>query len=175
MSGINWIAVIVGALAGALIQQLIKVPAYLLSLLRKSPLEGVWHEYHITKEYGKFIVVHDVLEIRKGFPSKLNVKTYRDGKVGNSPNAKGEALFERQFLIMKMKTTDHDEEILIRLANPIPSSKMLTSGIWLGIDYDTKSIAAPIILANKELPRNEAADMLIENTKINQKMKAISA
>ena len=146
----NWIIVmIISALFGMIVKPLIYFVIYLYKRLRKTDIEFNWNGYFIILKNKKEFIGKEKLSIKKGVFNKYIVNgvsiTTEDQKY------KGTVIEERNYLIIHMNPTKHNEEIFIRLKRTIPGNDEIMYGLWSSLDFDGNAAVGPMILSKNEL------------------------
>jgi hypothetical protein len=170
----NWILVtFIGALAGYLLPHLSKVLVYVARRFQRATIEGKWYVYHITNRGGELQVEPAAWNIRKGYDSKfVVVESFKEDLKG--PMYKGQMSFERNFLLVKLRAVKHEEEVSIRLFNPIPTADAYTWGLFLSLDFQGNPIAGPVAISRRELSPADALELLLDKTKVHANMKVLT-
>lgn len=168
----SWpITTLIGVIAGYLFPRIINVFVYAFRRLKRERVEGSWMVYHTTNRDGKPQIEKSTFEIKKGIMSEFSVKENRKG-IGII--SKGTLRFERNYWLIHLKAETHDEEISMRLINPIPTADDFTWGMYLSLDFQGNPIAGAIILSRKELSDDEVLKLLSSKIKTNKEMKLIT-
>lgn len=174
MNDSNWIlTTIIGAVVGWLLPYLVRTAVFIVRRFRRGIFDGKWCVYRVTNQDGKLKIEPSTWDIRKGFSSKFVVRETREGL--ETPIYKGSLFFERNFWLVRLSGVGHEEEILIRLFSPIPAENTSTWGLYLGIDFEGKPAAGPIMISREELPTASASELLQEKTRVHSRMRLLTA
>lgn len=168
----NWITIVfIGALGGYLLPYLTKALFYLKHKFQQSIIEGKWYHYHITNQGGHFRLYSSIWNIRKGYDSRFTVEEYREGIVG--PAYKDHAYFEGNFLLVRLGAVRHEEEVSIRLLNPVPPYDNLVWGLGLAIDFHRNSMAYPCAISREEISSEDASKFILSKIKVYTNVKTL--
>jgi hypothetical protein len=153
----HWLIVsIIGAMLGFLMPYIWKILVFGIRRLSRHHLEGLWYGYYFIIENEAPKLGSETLKIQKGiFHSFVVEGESLNGAISIQQKYKGIVDEERNFLIIQMKPTKHDEHIFIRLKLPIPGNDKFMYGLWSAIDFDGNAAVGPMIMSRKELSKAE--------------------
>ena len=164
---------ILGALIGLSIPYIIKSIVYIFRRFRRSRIEGSWYAYHATLIDDRVQVINTTWEFTKGFSSQFVVTTYKKINDKSVVYAKGTLNRERNFLLIKLKTIEHEEGVSMRFLDPVEPADSLTWGLWLSFDYHGDLFAGPIVISRKELQEKEYFDYITTKIDADDKYKIL--
>ncbi|MET8152653.1 hypothetical protein ACIBSW_30010 [Actinoplanes sp. NPDC049668] len=160
----NWIIVtLVGALVGASVTWWSTPIRYLRARNSHGYLLGTWYEYHYTFRHGRMMLGRAVVTIRPGFRSSLKAdvvshEVHADGMVTDLSYT-GQVRREGH-LVLSLSGRSHDDTMMMRYIERLPSNPAPMLGIWLSQDHDCLPAAGVSALSRKELTDEQAHDVL---------------
>jgi len=155
----NWIVLIVlSAITGALLKPLLYFFIYLIKRLRKSGIEATWYGYYIISKNKEPFIGKETIEVKKGVFN--NYIVYGKSITTENQKYKGVVIEERNYLVVHMKPTKHDEEIVLRLKRLIPGNDEIMYGLWSALDFDGNAAVGPTILSKNELNDQQVNDLI---------------
>jgi hypothetical protein len=166
----NWIlALIIGAVVATLVDKYGGVILYPLRLLRKDHYLGEWWEYHLSYLHGHRTLRRSKLSIRRGL--RTNVRRAHFWHI--APDAaggprkelvyKGTLRIENDQLLIEMDATTHNEHLVYRFLNRIPSNASVIPGIWMSFDHDSHPAAGAAILSDRDMTDDEAEKEILRH------------
>ena len=171
MSEPNWvITIILGAIVGFLLPYILNLVRFIRRFFKKEIAEGNWYVYHMINRDGIIQVENSMWKIKKGFYSKFIVEERKVDYV----LYKGLLVFERNFWLVRLKGIKHDEEVYIRLINPIPTQDTRTQGLFLSLDYNGIATAGPVLISRKEILQDKVKKIFFNKIKIDNEARLIS-
>lgn len=112
---------------------------------------GTWNSYRASLPQGadRPVIARRFWTVHEHYPDDYIVesRSKQDEKAG----FKGSLLYERDFCIVRLQAIEHQEEILVRLHDPIPPHVERTFGLYLCMGYGHHSIAGPIAISRDEM------------------------
>ncbi|MBB2947643.1 hypothetical protein FB565_007414 [Actinoplanes lutulentus] len=152
-----------GALLGASVTWWSSPVRYLRSRRRNRHLVGTWYECHYTFRQGQLILGRATLTIRPGFRNALKVvaeqhETHPDGAVTDLSYAG--SLHREGQLVLTLSGRSHDETLVMRYLERLPSNPAPVPGIWLCRDHDGLPAAGVSALSRRELTDEQAHEAL---------------
>jgi len=168
----NWIIItLLGAIVGYLFPYLIKFLLLITRRFQREIAEGIWHGYHIANREGTPQIEHYLWNIRKGLLSEYVITETRPPLKGVM--YQGTLSFERNFWLIKLHALKHKEEVSIRLFSPITTAHEKTWGLYLGLDFQGRSAAGPIVISQEEMPDADILKLFSEKISVQSKMRVI--
>ncbi len=152
-----WFVVsIIGAILGLLMPFIWKILVFSVRKLSTHHLEGLWFGYYFIIENDVPKLGSETLQIQKGIFHYLVIEGESlNQAISIQQKYSGNVYEERNFLIIQMKPTGHDEHIFIRLKRPIPGNDKFMYGLWSALDFDGNASVGPMIMSRKELSKTE--------------------
>jgi hypothetical protein len=156
----NWIVVtLIGAVLGASAAWWSAPIRYLGARNRHRHLLGTWHECHYSFRHGQVILGRATIVVRPGFKNSLKVnatqhEVHPDGAVTDLSYA-GHLHREGQ-LVLTLSAESHDETLMMRYVERLPSNPAPMLGMWLCRDHDGLPAAGVSALSRKELTDEQA-------------------
>lgn len=165
----------VGALIGLSIPYVAKSLIYLFRRFRRARIEGTWYSYHASLIEGSIQVVSTIWKISKGFSAPFIVQIIKkmDGQL--RVYAKGTLHRERNFLLINLNTTEHQEEVSIRLLDPVEPADSITWGLWMSFDYHGELFSGPQVVSRKELSDDEFKNYISNKLETDNNYKVLKA
>lgn len=168
----NWIFVtVIGAIVGAIVSQYWMIIFFPLKLLRKDPFRGDWYDYHFTFMHGKRFLAQSMVSVSRGFLVDRSIRVQDqdivryDGDVDlNRKDGlayKGSAKVEGPHIVIRLHATSHEEVLVFRLINRLPSNAAMIPGIWMSFDHDRNPTAGIMILSREKIATADAIHMLV--------------
>jgi hypothetical protein len=177
MTQTDLIRILVGALIGFTLPHLVRAVAYFIRRLRRARIEGKWFVYHPSHKASKPQMIPSTWYITKGFTSLFAIR--EDRKEGSgatiSGYAKGQIHIESNCLLIKLHTTQHEEEVSMRLFNPISTADEILWGLYLSLDFQGKPTAGPIVVSRSELSEEDVMRFLSDRLGTQDKYKLLVA
>ncbi|MGV6830892.1 MAG: hypothetical protein ACWA5P_04905 [bacterium] len=168
----NWlILMLISGLFGILIKPLLQLLIYIYRKFNKTDIEHKWYGYFIILKNKEEFIGKENLYIKQGIFNKYIVHGISITTEGQE--YKGTVKEERNFLIIQMNPTKHDEEIFIRLKRTIPGNDEVMYGLWSALDFDGNAAVGPMILSKKELNDDKIRE-LTEFVNIKKEIKGLS-
>lgn len=156
----NWMIVtVIGAIAGASVNWWWPLIRYWTGRRRRSFLLGDWHGYHATFYAGQPVIVHDTFRVRRGVRGALIVSAEQNDGLAPSLTYSGEVRLEGH-IVFVLSAKSHEETLVLRFVEPIPSNPTPMVGLWLSQDHDRNPACGTIALTRAELSSTEAAKLL---------------
>lgn len=172
-----YITTIIGGIVGVAITGMGPILTYPVRRFRKDQYIGKWYEYHWTWHGGAKKLWHAKLVIRRGVKSKYtvsfdhlpqmaassSVKLSPDSQeVADSDHLKysGDLRTERGHIILVLGGTTHQESLMYRFRDWIPSSSDRVVGLWMSYDHSGSPAAGAALLSRKELSDAEAIQFI---------------
>lgn|GEM_PF-3196958 len=169
----NWlILIVISGIFGVLIKPLFYLLIYIYRRLYKTDIEHKWNGYFLILKNKKEFIGKEILDIKQGIFNKYIVHGISITTEGQK--YKGTVKEERNFLIIQMNPTKHDEDIFIRLKRTIPGNDEIMYGLWSALDFDGNAAVGPMILSKKELD-DEKVRELIKFISVREEIKGLSA
>lgn len=169
----DWVTVtFIGAIIGYILPYIIKFVVFIFRKFQHDTAEGSWFVYHPSNRGGKLQIEKSAWRIGKGIFNPFVVRETREGVRGLV--AKGSLYYERNFWLIRLKAIMHDEEVSIRLFNPISTADEIVWGLYLSLDFQGNPIAGPVVISRKELSPDEMLQFLSGKLKVDNKMKLIT-
>jgi hypothetical protein len=172
----SWVvATIVGILIGVFVEIAKKKIELLLKKRKKTPFDGEWYCYHVTKQSkGDIVVLESCWVVSKSVSSDFEVKTYKPGADKSSGSAYvGQAELDgRSGAIIRFSTSEGGEISIFRVQYPFAGSEVVL-GVWLGIDYTHKMIASTFMLSREQRTLDFAKEYLNEEFIVSSDLKVI--
>jgi hypothetical protein len=169
----NWIIVtIIGALVGAVVSQYWTIIFYPARLFKADTLCGDWYDYHFTFLHNKRHLAESIVKVRHGILADRSAyvqdqELVRYGE-GIDPNRKdglsykGSVQVEGPHLVMKLRATSHQELLVYRLINRLPSNASIIPGVWMSFDHELNPTAGVMVLSREKMTAGDATAMLLE-------------
>jgi hypothetical protein len=77
---------------------------------------------------------------------------------------KGTVRIENDQLLIEMDATTHNEHLVYRFLNRIPSNASVVPGIWMSFDHDSHPAAGAAILSDQNMTAEEAEKEILHHT-----------
>ncbi|MGO9319798.1 MAG: hypothetical protein ACLQBY_03185 [Solirubrobacteraceae bacterium] len=77
---------------------------------------------------------------------------------------KGTLRIENDQLLIEMDATTHNEHLVYRFLNRIPSNASVVPGIWMSFDHDSHPAAGAAILSDRAMAADEAEKEILRHT-----------
>ena len=166
----NWeVTAILGAVLGALVVPFWQLLNYPVRRLRPHSLNGQWYSYHLTFVSGRVQLRFGTMRIQPGIRSRY-VATRENSDSphqsdGQLPSPKlryrGRVLpDEADQVVIVFKGLSHQETVVYRFLNRIPSNATVVPGIWMAHDHDLTPAAGAAILSRSGLHPDQAMRIL---------------
>jgi hypothetical protein len=170
----NWVlSILIGAIVGYLLPYIIKSVDFIVRRFHKEMAEGVWHVYHVTNREHRTQVECSTWRIRKGFNHRFVVEEQK-ATLGFVPY-RGVLRMERGFWLVKLAGTKHEEKVMVRLLSPLPSGDSTSWGLYLGLDFEGRSVAGPVMISRNDLAADEALRKMMDRAEVHSEMKLLTA
>lgn len=173
----NWIVVtLIGAVIGAIASQYWSIIFYPLRLLKHDPLMGGWYDYHFTFVHGRRYLAESIVSIRRGLLVGRSIRMQdqdlirysegldRDRKDGLT--YRGLVSVEGPHLLIRMHATSHNELLVFRLINRLPSNASVIPGVWMSFDHELNPTAGIMILSRQQMEPTAATNLLLEIARV---------
>jgi hypothetical protein len=159
----NWILILaLGAIAGTVVDKYGGVLLYPIRQLRDDRYLGEWWEYHLSYRQGQRTLRRSKLIIRRGLHTRVRrAEFWHIPATARSDDQKeiayrGTLHIENNHLVIQLYATTHDEYLVYRFFNRIPTNAEVIPGIWMSYDHDTNPAAGAAILTNKPMEPDDA-------------------
>ena len=150
----HWLVqILVGIALGALLPRLGKMVFFLFKWFKKDYLSGTWHKYHLSYMQGKPELIETTWLIQRGLlnPYKITY-TY----AGTTLLYRGAMRIEKDQMLFVLKASSHQETVIYRTNNPIPTASKFIYGIWMSYDHDIKIASGATLMSKKQMSKDEA-------------------
>lgn len=175
MSYLSWVvATIAGVLIGIFVEIAKKKIELFFKKRKKTPFDGEWYCYHVTKESkGGIVVLESCWVVSKSISEDFEVRTYKPGTDKSVSAYVGQAKLDgRSGAIIRFSTSEGGEISIFRVQYPFPGSEVVL-GVWLGIDYTHKMIASTFMLSREQRTLDFAKEYLNEEFNVSTDLKVI--
>jgi hypothetical protein len=150
---------VVGALIASLIsktQSLLKLPVFFYKFFfKKSAIIGYWNVYHWSYLEGNATLIKSQAKVRRGFTHAYVVTLHQN--VSSKLSYEGYIDSEKDQLVAKFKSTDHHENLVVRMRDPLGKASEKLAAIWLGYDHEGDVASGGLLLSRQDISELEAA------------------
>jgi hypothetical protein len=160
----NWLIVtLLGALLGAVVGS-VSIPAgRLRARKRHRVLVGTWHECHFTLRHGQVILGRATVIIEPSLRAGLRAvvdqqETHPDGMVTDLSYT-GQVRREGH-LVLALTGRSHDETLVLRYLEHLPSNTAPMVGLWSSQDHDCLPASGVSALSRTKLTDEQARQLL---------------
>jgi hypothetical protein len=177
MSEPNWIIVtLIGALIGAIVSQYWTIFFYPIRRLKHDPLLGTWYDYHFTFVHGRRYLAASAVVVKRGLLTSRSIRMqdqdlirYSEGPehdLKDGLSYKGVVLVEGPHLLIKLHATTHNEFLVFRLINRLPSNSSMVPGVWMSFDHELNPTAGIMMFSRQKLDTDIATNLLVNMARI---------
>jgi hypothetical protein len=159
----SWIVILVlGVIAGTALDKYGGVLLYPIRLLRDDHYLGEWWEYHLSYRQGQRTLRRSRLIIRRGLRTGVRRAEFWHIPANATSDDQKEIAYrgtlhlENNQLLIQLHATTHDEYLVYRFFNRIPTNAEVIPGIWMSYDHDTNPAAGAAILTNNPMDPDDA-------------------
>jgi len=146
----HWLFVVIfGLILGAVSREVIpRLKNIIISKVHHDPIKGKWHSAHLTyNPKGELVVRHQLWEfIPNRWLGKLNLKIY-----GHENQLIFEGLVESTEENYRFAVEGIHSEVTFHRLKKVYQDQKETYGLWLGVDYRGKMVAAARFLSRDKI------------------------
>jgi hypothetical protein len=168
----NWvITILVGTLLGAVVAPLGPAALYPLRRIRRDVFVGTWNQYYWTWRDGRKQMWFGQVCVKRGILKPYSVTTVMSPPDGGDHNIepsnrhavlrhRGELRLEGGHVIIETRANTHNESVVSRFPQWIPSETNRIVGIWMSFDHSGTPTAGAILLSRSNLDEPEASALI---------------
>lgn len=155
----NWlIQILVAIMLGSLLPKLGKMLLLISRWLKKDHLEGRWYKYHLSYRHGEPEIFETIWFIRRGLLNPYRI-TYKHS--GQSLTYRGSMKIEKDQMLFVLKASSHQETVIYRTNNPIPSVNKFVYGLWMSYDHDVRIASGATLMCKEKIPKDKAIQEML--------------
>jgi hypothetical protein len=146
----NWlVAAFTGAILGTILTEGVSVFKYASRLVSNKWIYGLWFHYFINLDGKTVHFVEEEVKIKRGYrhPIKFTMVPPTSGK----STYNGYVEFERNFIILKSKSTKEHEQLLQRFKMTAVNDNQFIVGFCLAHDYSGRSSVNPCVISRSKI------------------------
>ncbi|MEM0978803.1 MAG: hypothetical protein AAGH78_00880 [Cyanobacteria bacterium P01_H01_bin.58] len=150
----HWLVqTLIAILLGSLMPRLGRILFLIFRWFKKDYLVGEWYKYHLSYKYGEPELFETTWLIRRGFLNPYRITYNHSGK---SLIYRGSMKIEKDQMLFVLKASSHQETVIYRTNNPIPSANKYVYGLWMSYDHDVKIASGATLMCRKKMPKDKA-------------------
>ncbi len=168
----HWIVPsIIGALIGLVLPVLVKGAVSLVGRFKGHYMKGLWHHYYVNYDTTSAKCCHELVRVRSGIRNRFSIVCFEpDSK---ATLAKGMMEYEKDFVILTVRSLRHEETAFIRLQLRIPTDSFILVGVSLAQDGNGLASVGMNVFSKTVLSEEDVLQVISERALLDSTCRVI--